>query len=57
MLSDIQYVGPKYTHLFVVHCSYTVMSRFSVKEENESHPFTLASVFILNDCNPEISDS
>lgn len=45
----------KYTYLFVVHCSYTVMSWFSVQEEYKRYPFTPASVFILNNCNPEIN--
>ena len=42
------------THLLVVHSSDTVMSRFSVQEENKRHSFTLASVFIFHDCNPGI---
>lgn len=31
------------------------MSRFSVQEENKCHSFTLASVFIFNYRNPEMS--
>lgn len=60
MITDMWYVEThdlniKYTYLFVVHSSYAVMSWFSVQEEYKRYPFTLASVFILNNCNPEIN--